>query len=110
MQVEDSNDILATFFHAAKNDLRLSATHVSLYFVLYRYWCINNNQNPISITRRGVMKLAKIKSIATYTKCIYQLNNFGYITYVPSYNPAKGSEVYLNSDYSLKCLVVKGFS
>jgi len=37
------------------------------------------------------MNLAKIKSFATYHKCIKELHNAGFIIYSPSYNPYKGS-------------------
>ena len=97
MQTEGNSDMLTAFFSSAKRDARLSPVHVSMYCVLYRYWCKNDFQNPILITRRNVMKYAKIKSIVTYTKCIYQLNNYGYIMYLPSYNPATGSTVYLTA-------------
>jgi hypothetical protein len=41
------------------------------------------------------MKVSKIQSKATYHKCIRELNDFGYLSYHPSYNPFKGSLVYL---------------
>ncbi|WP_241277905.1 MULTISPECIES: hypothetical protein [Chryseobacterium] len=39
------------------------------------------------------MKLGKIKSFATYHKCIRDLHNAGFIIYSPSYNSYKGSLV-----------------
>lgn len=41
------------------------------------------------------MRGAKIFGLATYHKCIKDLNDFGYISYQPSYNPRVGSRVYL---------------
>ena len=41
------------------------------------------------------MKVSKISSKATYHKCMKELHNFGYLKYMPSYNPYKGSLVYL---------------
>jgi hypothetical protein len=41
------------------------------------------------------MKVSKICSKATYHKCIRELNDYGYLSYHPSYNPFKGSLVYL---------------
>jgi hypothetical protein len=41
------------------------------------------------------MFVAKISGPATYHKCIKDLNDFGYIEYVPSFNPAINSRVYL---------------
>jgi hypothetical protein len=34
------------------------------------------------------MDIAKISGVAAYHKCIKDLHQFGYIQYVPSYNPA----------------------
>lgn len=41
------------------------------------------------------MKLCKIGSFHTYHKCLNDLHSLGYINYVPSHNPLKGSLVYL---------------
>ena len=39
------------------------------------------------------MEVAKISGLATFHKCIEDLNDFGYIQYLPSYNPATSSQV-----------------
>jgi len=41
------------------------------------------------------MQLSKIGSANTYTRCLKQLDEWGYIQYLPSYNPTKGSLVNL---------------
>lgn len=41
------------------------------------------------------MKVSKISAKATYHKCMKDLHDFGYLKYKPSYNPFKGSLVYL---------------
>lgn len=56
-------------------------------------WKQNDFTNPIPITRKVVMTLAHIHSIVTYHKCIMELQEFGYIEYVPNYNPYLGSSV-----------------
>ena len=45
------------------------------------------------------MRISKIASIATYHKCMKELNSKGYIRYDPSFNPYRGSLVTL-FDYS----------
>jgi hypothetical protein len=40
------------------------------------------------------MAFSKIASIATYHKCIRELDEYGYIHYQPSFHPAKGSLIY----------------
>jgi hypothetical protein len=44
------------------------------------------------------MKLAHVSSSATYHKAIKQLQEFGYIHYVPSYNHFSGSQIILIFD------------
>jgi hypothetical protein len=40
------------------------------------------------------MAFSKVASIATYHKCIKELDEYGYIRYQPSYHPKLGSQVY----------------
>lgn len=67
-------------------DGRISVWHISMY-TAFLYICLNNNCiNPISVTRRTLMKSTHIRSIVTYHKCLKELQEWGYIHYVPSYN------------------------
>lgn len=86
---------LAGFFEKISTDERLNPSHVSLYVSLFQFWNACRFHNPISISRSEVMRVSKIYSKATYHKCIKELNDFGYLQYQPSYNPFKGSLVYL---------------
>jgi hypothetical protein len=52
-------------------------------------------RNPISISRDELMRASKIGSVNTYIRCIKELDKWAYIKYIPSYNPQKGSQVYL---------------
>ena len=88
---------LTSFYSAIKDDHRISSTHISLYMTLFQVYNLNCFQNPVSISRAGEMKIAKISGLATYHKCIKDLNDFGYIQYLPSYNPVMKSQVYLAS-------------
>lgn len=74
---------------------RLTPYHISLYLSLFRRWNLNFFKNPISIARDELMKSAKIGSVNTYTKCLKELDKYGFIRYEPSYNPHVGSSVYL---------------
>lgn len=76
-------------------DERLTPYHVSLYFSLFQYWNIAKFRNPISISRDELMRAAKIGSVNTYIRSIKELHSWNYIKYIPSYNPQKGSQVYL---------------
>jgi hypothetical protein len=86
---------LTGFFEKVAIDKTLNPTHVSLYVALFQFWNCNRFKNPISISRDEVMRISKISSKATYHKCLKNLHSLGYINYEPSYNPFKGSHVYL---------------
>lgn len=86
---------LSGFFEKVSKDDRLNPTHISLYVSLFQFWNTYRFHNPISISRNEAMKVSKISSKVTYHKCIRELNDFGYLRYEPSYNPFKGSLVYL---------------
>lgn len=86
---------LTGFFEKVAIDKTLNPTHVSLYMSLFQFWNCNRFKNPISISRDEVMRISKISSKATYHKCLKNLHSQGYINYEPSYNPFKGSHVYL---------------
>jgi hypothetical protein len=86
---------LTGFFDKVAKDKLLNPTHVSLYIALFQFWNCNRFKNPISISRDEVMRISKISSKATYHKCLKALHALGYIKYEPSYNPFKGSHVFL---------------
>jgi len=86
---------LTGFFEKVAIDKTLNPTHVSLYIALFQFWNCNRFKNPISISRDEVMRISKISSKATYHKCLKNLHSLGYINYEPSYNPFKGSHVFL---------------
>lgn len=88
---------LTGFYDRIQQDDRLNPTHISLYLALFQFWNLNHFQNPISISRNEMMRLSKIAALGTYHKCIKQLQDFGYIEYLPSFNPYKGSLVNLHN-------------
>lgn len=86
---------LTGFFEAIEDDVRIGTTHISLYMALLQQWNINGGINPVIIARATIMKTAKINARYTYNKCMNNLQEFGYITYLPSSNPYTSSTVYL---------------
>ena len=86
---------LEAVFNKINEDERLTTSHLSLYYSLFHMWNLSKFNNPISICRSEQMKLSKIGSANTYTRCLKQLDEWGYIQYLPSYNPLKGSLVNL---------------
>lgn len=97
LQRNSGKEALSAFFRIVKDDVRLSSAHLSIYFVLFAYWLKNDCSSPFNITRSAVMQRAKIKSIATYHKCVKELNAYGYIKYQPSFHPGIRTQVYLQS-------------
>jgi hypothetical protein len=75
-------------------DDRLNATHLSLFTGLFVHWQRNGFISPFAVTRKAMMAFSKIASIATYHKCIKELDAYGYINYQPSYHPKQGSQIY----------------
>ena len=86
---------LTGFFETVAQDNRLSMGHIALYATLFQFWNLNRFQNPMSIARSEIMLVSKIGSKSTYTKLLKELDKFGYIQYLPSNNPMKGSLVNL---------------
>ena len=84
---------LRSFYEKAVADKKLNPSHVSVYMALFQLWSENQYRNPISIERKEIMKLSRIKALATYHKCLKNLNDAGYIKYHPSFHPYKGSHV-----------------
>lgn len=86
---------LTEFYEAIEDDVRISTTHISLYMALLQQWNLSGGINPVTIVRSNIMKAAKINARYTYNKCMNNLQEFGYITYLPSSNPFSSSTVYL---------------
>ena len=86
---------LTEFYEAIEDDVRIGTSHISIYMALLQQWNLNGGINPIIITRVAMMKAAKINARYTYNKCMNNLQEFGYITYLPSSNPFSNSIVYL---------------
>ena len=80
-----------------RDDERLCAIHVSLFTALFIQWQQNSYSSPFAITRKELMAYSKIASVATYHKCVRELDAYGYIIYQPSFHPQKGSLVYWKS-------------
>ncbi|ARN70632.1 hypothetical protein BST91_02700 [Nonlabens tegetincola] len=89
-------------FGQFQKDSRLNPTHISLYVALFQYWNFHRFAGQFQIHRDEVMKLAKLGSKNTYHKNLKDLHNWGYLIYLPSHNPFKGSKIkMLNFDTSV---------
>jgi hypothetical protein len=86
---------LSVFYKAIEDDVRISTTHISLYMALLQQWNLAGGINPISIESTVIMKAAKINARYTYNKCMNNLQEFGYISYLPSSNQFIKSKICL---------------
>jgi len=87
-------DTFVQFQVKAEQDPRIGPVHISIYSALIILLVIQK-QNPIRLFAREVMIRAKILGVATYHKTIRQLDQFGYIQYLPSCYHVTPSRVYL---------------
>jgi hypothetical protein len=96
------NEVAAfgSLLRKAEKDKSLFATHISLLAALFVFWQRNGFESPFSVNRKELMAFGKIASIATYHKCIRELNDGGYIKYAPSFHPKTGSLVYWLSPFT----------
>lgn len=62
---------------------------------LLAFWNKSGQMASFAIDKRTVMKTAKISGIATYHKCIQDLQECGYISYQPTHNPKTPSRISL---------------
>jgi hypothetical protein len=76
------------------DDPRLRSVHICLYAAI-AYHCARAGQNHIQISRKALMRSARIRSIVTYHSCIRDLARYGHIDYQPSYHPLRASRIVL---------------
>lgn len=81
---------------AVKSDDRLNCYHISLYTALL-YYGKGIRQLPFHASRRKLMGFSRIKSGATYHKCLRELVSYGYLDYHPSFHPQQGSRIVLTA-------------
>jgi hypothetical protein len=91
MTVTEKFENVKNCMQKARDDPRMSAVHISIYVALI---CMTSDDNKtLRVFSHEVMPLCKISGVATYHRCIRELDAFGYIKYFPSYNQYKGSRV-----------------
>ena len=87
--------LFSEFFTAIANDPRIGSTHISIYMALLQYWKEHQYATPFYVFSRDIMRIAKVSASATYHKTIWDLNNFGYIRYEPSFKRNQGSKIHI---------------
>lgn len=97
-------------FNRFYDDDRLNPSHISVYLALFQYWNMARFATTFSVARSEIMKLSKVKSKSTYSKCINELKDWGYIIYQPSNNPFKGSVFSLSKNWTTSEPMLSGAS
>lgn len=79
------------FFERIGDDERLLPSHVGLVMALFYYHDCGSGLAYFQASRSKLMRFSRIRSIATYHKCLAELVAYGYVEYHPSWHPEKGS-------------------
>ena len=83
------------FLQKAAKDDRLLPSHISLFMAMFYFSPAEKPEQHFQASRKKLMRFSRIKSVATYHKCIRELVAYGYIDYQPSYDPYWASSVLL---------------
>lgn len=94
MKIDLSRNGLQFLDHACSDD-RLNVWHISLLVAITRLAYRQNEGRIVRVSRSKLMKMSHIGTAPTYHKYFKQLQNFGYIKYVPSYHPGYRSTIEL---------------
>lgn len=90
----ESLNLLTAFFQSIEKDFRIGSTHIAVFAALVEFWIQKGMMNPVRAYSIEIQKIAKIISPKTYHKCMRELNEYGYLIYVPTKNKNKRSSVY----------------
>ncbi|MDV4042979.1 hypothetical protein CMT37_09085 [Elizabethkingia anophelis] len=71
---------------AATNDHRLNVWHLALLSALAPFAYLQNETNAIGVSGRKLMQYSHIETLLTYHKYFKQLQELGYIKYIPCYH------------------------
>lgn len=83
------------FLRDLSNDSRLNVWHLALLYALVQLAYSQNETKIIHVSGSRLMAMAHIKTEPTYYKYFKQIQDFGYIKYIPSYHPGYRSTVEL---------------
>lgn len=84
---------LRGFFDRLEEDANITSHHISLYMALFNLWNLNRFREKFEVNRLDVMSLARIGSRNTYSRCMKELHDWGYIVYSPGANRYQVSQV-----------------
>lgn len=74
-------------------DDRLTVYHLTIILAIIQAAIEQKSDSVVRISRSKLLTTSLIRTHPTYHKYLYDLQNFGYIKYTPSYHPIVGSTV-----------------
>lgn len=88
-------DVLKDYMRLFENDSNLNVWHLALMNAILQLACLQQQVKVIKVSRRRLMAFSHIATFPTYHKYFKELQDMGYISYRPSYDPNYKSEVEL---------------
>ena len=90
-------DEIEKFLDRAREDPRIGPLHISMYTAILYCRSKQSGHNPVAVSARRLMPLAKIRGAGPYHRTLRQLHEYGYLHYEPSYDERHPSKVWLTS-------------
>ncbi|WP_194285650.1 hypothetical protein [Sphingobacterium zhuxiongii] len=85
--------VLHEFFLCIRRDHRVGKSHLAVYLALLERWAWGAYAHPLRIFARQGAASARV-SISAYYQCIADLNELGYLSYIPSFRNDQASQIY----------------
>ncbi|MCX2583955.1 hypothetical protein [Pedobacter sp. MR22-3] len=95
MKSEENAGLLARYIELMSGDPKIKAIHMAIIMAIFHIAIETSCFRTVQISRRQVMGISHIKSIATYHRYLKELVLTGYLKYEPSYHPKIGSKAVL---------------
>ena len=92
MTIMDLGELL-DYLTVIENDCRLNVWHFALLSAILYLGYRQGQKKSINVSRSKIMALSHIHTLPTYHKYFKQLQEMGYIRYIPSYHPGYRSKI-----------------
>ena len=90
----DQLNPLTQFFKAIEKDQRIRITPIGIFAALLQFRTAAGYSNSIKAYRHEIMQIAKISGPVTCHRYIRDLNDYGYINYLPKRDRNQKSIIY----------------
>jgi hypothetical protein len=90
--MKDLNIFFLELIEQIDGDSRLHPLHIALLLALLYYKGDSPPTEFFNASRKKLMLVSHIRNIVSYHKYLSQLVQYGYVEYIPSWHPKKGSQ------------------